>query len=235
MLQQGQTPEEKMRMDLLTAQATSNINTNAAAVQAINAIAPAGKKSAAETQGALQEKEVYSVLDNGRASMKARGNIARALELMKEVKTGGLNSIKSQVAQFLNMKNTANEGEIAAQFQSFVLDNMQMVPGNPTNTEGKRIEMAGPNFGFGSEANIVLLEKTLKAADKNIDVAGKVYKKAKQNNPEGYISFSPWFEKDEDNPPAGDKTPPAGEEPPPSVDKSPKTTQQRRDEVRERK
>lgn len=214
MLQQGQTPEEKMRMELLTAQGTSNINTNAALVQALNAIAPAGQKSAAETQGALQEKEVYSVLDNGRASMKARGNIARALELMKEVKTGGLNSIKNQVAQFLNMKNTANEGEIAAQFQNFVLDNMQMVPGNPTNTEGKRIEMAGPNFGFGNEANIVLLEKTLKAADKNIDVAGKVYKKAKQNNPEGYISFSPWFEKDEDTPPAGDKTPPAGEEQP---------------------
>lgn len=212
MLQQGQTPLEKQQMALAEAMGKSNIETNAAYLRALNAIAPAGQKAAAETQGSLQEKEVYSVLDNGRASMKARGNIARALELMKEVKTGGLNSIKNQVAQFLNMKNTANEGEIAAQFQNFVLDNMQMVPGNPTNTEGTRIEMAGPNFGFGSEANIVLLEKTLKAADKNIEVAGKVYKKAKQNNPEGYISFSPWFEKDE-----------APQTPPPDAKETPKT------------
>jgi hypothetical protein len=206
----GQTAEQIRQGKIGTAQQLQNIDTAGAVDVARQTIPLAGQKAGEEgkarTRSELEQKDIQTVLDDGREAKGARRRLVQASELLKKVNTGGFNSALNDVAQFLNMKNTGDAGELAGLLQQRIIQDMAIIKGNPTNYEGMRVEVAGPNFKASNETNMALIESSIAAADRNIEYAQDVYNEEMKDSPKSWKAFRPIFgQKQKDKPPAEDK------------------------------
>jgi hypothetical protein len=93
----------------------------------------------------------------------------RGLELLKEVETGGLNTVGLKVKNFFGVTG-ANEAELSANLGKAVLSQLRGTFGAQfTQQEGERLQEIEAGFGKSTAANIRLLEQAQKLVKRVAD------------------------------------------------------------------
>ncbi|MCC7462092.1 MAG: hypothetical protein IT480_06465 [Gammaproteobacteria bacterium] len=105
-------------------------------------------------------------IDAGLAAADATAITRRGLELLAEVKTGGLNAVMLKASNLFGVTG-ADEGELSANLGKAVLAQLRSTFGAQfTENEGARLASIEAGFGKSTEANRRLLEQAQKILDR---------------------------------------------------------------------
>jgi len=117
-----------------------------------------------ETQAKAEATRNQSVIDLGYDSAKSVPSMQAALDLMRQVKTGGLASVGNEVLKRFGIQD-ANAAEAENLFNMAVLQQLKPTFGAAfTVKEGDWLKDINANFGKSTEGNIRLLEKGIEKA-----------------------------------------------------------------------
>lgn len=133
------------------------------------------KLAVQETIGKKTAGRVGEQTDKGLRSADNLSNITRAIDLLDQVRTGGYQSAKKSVTDFLGM-TPADEAEFAYLTGKTVLGQLKDTFGAQfTNEEAKRLESLEAGLGRSSEANMRILNRarnsSIKAAMRGLRAA----------------------------------------------------------------
>ncbi len=183
----GLTAEEKSDLAILTAggkegaqleeqlkyepEIAERVKTAEEKVEAAYAAEIAGEKE----RGKETEKRGQAVINRGVDLAKGAPTVKRALQLLDEVETGGIDAASLKAKQLFGVES-GDEAELSGMLGKAVLSQLRDTFGAQfTEQEGKRLENIEAGFGKSTEGNRRLLQQTLRiiedAADRAIDAA----------------------------------------------------------------
>ena len=124
-----------------------------------------GKARGRTEQTSLANREQAAV-DVGLESADAIGTITRAIDLLKEIETGGAASVKLRAKQFFGVEG-ADEGELSNALGKAVLSQLKTIFGSAfTEGEGARLERIEASFSKSNATNLRLLERELESLER---------------------------------------------------------------------
>jgi hypothetical protein len=127
--------------------------------QELNPVRAEGKTQ--ETRALEQEKRQQALLQAGIDAADASGNLMRSIDLLEQVKTGGINRAALAAKRFFGVEG-ADEAELSANLGRAVLAQLKPIFGAQfTAAEGERLEKIEANFGKSTEGNKRLLRELL--------------------------------------------------------------------------
>jgi len=119
-----------------------------------------------ETALAGQEKRATELIDRGVLAAESTATIRRAIGLLDDVKTGGVNNAIYQAKRIFGVES-ANEAELSNSLGKAVLSQLRETFGAQfTEQEGKRLERIEASFGKSTEGNKRLLVQVLRIAER---------------------------------------------------------------------
>jgi hypothetical protein len=132
---------------------------------------------AVKLSGAQIRAETKRV-DDALESLEALPNLIRARELLKTIKTGGIDAAKLRFKQFAGIEG-ADEGELSQNLGVAVLSQLRATFGAAfTEGEGRRLERLQAGFGKSNAANIRLMGNAIqiieRAAKRGRRAAGRL-------------------------------------------------------------
>jgi hypothetical protein len=105
-------------------------------------------------------------VDSGVGAADSVGSIRRGLELLKTVKTGGIQQARLAFQRFFGVDG-ADEGELSNNLGKAVLSQLRATFGAAfTAKEGQQLQSIEANFGRSAQTNTRLLERALKVAER---------------------------------------------------------------------
>jgi hypothetical protein len=147
--------------------------------QELNPVRAEGKTQ--ETRALEQEKRQQALLQAGIDAADASGNLMRSIELLDQVKTGGINRASLAAKRFFGVEG-ADEAELSANLGRAVLAQLKPIFGAQfTAAEGERLEKIEANFGKSTEGNKRLLRELL---DTNLRAARRAQSIAERTGDE---------------------------------------------------
>lgn len=115
-------------------------------------------------QDKTKAKRLAGYVSDGVGAADGVNTIKRSLELLKTVKTGGIDSLKLYAAQKFGIEG-ADEGELSNKLGKAVLSQLRATFGAAfTAKEGEQLQRIEAGFGKSSATNTRLLESALKTA-----------------------------------------------------------------------
>jgi hypothetical protein len=129
----------------------------------------------AETTAKGSAERLAKQIDDAYRAADGLPIIARGLELLKTVETGGINAVALQASNLFGVTG-ADEGELSANLGKAVLSQLRSTFGAQfTEAEGRRLAEIEAGFGKSTAANRRLLEQAQKlvvrVAERGIDAA----------------------------------------------------------------
>ena len=105
-------------------------------------------------------------IESGIQAADALGTVKRGIELLDEVKTGGINNVALKASNLFGVTG-ADEGELSANLGKAVLSQLRATFGAQfTEREGARLAEIEAGFGKSTQANKRLLEQAQKILDR---------------------------------------------------------------------
>lgn len=126
----------------------------------------AAEKAGAETSSKEAQTRMSTMISEGYKAADALPIVNRGIELLDEVKTGGLNNVALKATNFFGVTG-ANEAELSANLGKAVLAQLRSTFGAQfTENEGRRLQEIEAGFGKSTEGNKRLLEQARKLVDR---------------------------------------------------------------------
>jgi hypothetical protein len=120
-----------------------------------------GAEAKSKTQQTALATREQSAVDIGIESADSFSTITRALGLLKEIDTGGVNAVQLRAKQFFGVEG-ADEGELSNALGKAVLSQLKTIFGAQfTVQEGERLERIEASFGKSNATNMRLLDREL--------------------------------------------------------------------------
>jgi hypothetical protein len=120
-----------------------------------------GAEAKSKTQQTALATREQSAVDIGIESADSFSTITRALGLLKEIDTGGVNAVQLRAKQFFGVEG-ADEGELSNALGKAVLSQLKTIFGAAfTVQEGERLERIEASFGKSNATNMRLLDREL--------------------------------------------------------------------------
>jgi hypothetical protein len=173
-----ETPEQERIADLeaalkkAKAQADIKVGTEEGLVDV------AADKALKTSLAKASAEEINTQMSAATDAIAGAPQIKRAIELLKTVKTGGIQSAALGAKQFFGV-DTAEEGELNSLLGEAVLGDLKRTFGAAfTKEEVNKLTRIRANFGRSSEANIRLLEQALDITEASINRGLKAAVKA---------------------------------------------------------
>lgn len=115
----------------------------------------------------LTAKRKQSFVDSGLEAADSLANIRRSIELLDDVKTGGLDAALLRGKQLFGIE-TADEAELSAGLGKAILSQLRPIFGAAfTEAEGARLERIEAGFGKSTEGNKRLLKQLMKIVNRS--------------------------------------------------------------------
>ena len=147
-------------------------------------------RAGGRTEATETEKRNSALVKRGVAAAESTAIVRRALTLLDNVKTGGVNAIGLAARQRLGIEG-ANEGELSNSLGKSVLSQLRETFGAAfTESEGKRLERIEAGFGKSPETNRRLLTQALRIAENTANRAIKVASDGEAVDIEELLKFS---------------------------------------------
>lgn len=106
-----------------------------------------------------EESAIRTTINDGITAAEGLGTINRSIELMKNIKTGGIEGAKIRFRQFLGIEG-ADEAELTANLLRTVLAQLRPTFGAQfTEAEGRRLEGIEAGIGKSTAGNLRLLQQ----------------------------------------------------------------------------
>ena len=120
-----------------------------------------------------EEKRGQQLINKGTTAAESTAILRRGIELLGNIKTGGIAAISLATRQRLGIEG-ADEGELSSSLGKAVLSQLREVFGAAfTEQEGARLERIEANIGKSTVANVRLLNQALRIAEKTAKRARK--------------------------------------------------------------
>lgn len=154
----GQTPAEKAQQEISIARQKSDIEAQ-------------GKER--QAAGKFKAKREHEDIDAGYAASQAVPNLKRSIDLLGEIKTGGINAVSLKAKQFFGIEG-ADEAELINAMNKQVIAQLRPVFGAQfTKAEGDWLKAIEASERKSTAGNIRLLERGLKLATKRAEIGKK--------------------------------------------------------------
>jgi len=106
-----------------------------------------------------EETQIRTTINDGITAAEGLGVINRSIDLLENIKTGGIEGAKIRFRQFLGIEG-ADEAELSANLLRTVLAQLRPTFGSQfTNTEGERLERIEAGIGKSTAGNLRLLKQ----------------------------------------------------------------------------
>lgn len=136
------------------------------------------KITAAEKQAAAQVTRTQGIIDRGLTAADSVPILARSLELLESVSTGGFDAASLRARQLFGIEG-ADEAELSANLGKAVLSQLRTTFGAAfTEGEGDRLIKIEAAFGKSPAGNIRLLKQTKRIAERAANRAIKAAEKS---------------------------------------------------------
>lgn len=127
----------------------------------------AGIKSE-EARGAETSKRQQGFIESGIVAGDALPNLRRSLELLDQVKTGGIDYVSNEAKRLFGVQG-ADEAELSNRLGKAVLSQLRSTFGAAfTEREGARLQAMEAGFGKSTAGNKRILEQALKTTERAI-------------------------------------------------------------------
>ncbi len=128
------------------------------------------RKSASRTEAEMKGKNIAkrrtADIETGLVAAQTMPVLRRSLDLLKDIKTGGIDAAILKAKQFLGIES-ANEAELMNSLRKSVLSQLKPTFGAAfTAQEGKLLEDIEAGFGKSTAGNIRLIERALASASR---------------------------------------------------------------------
>ncbi len=109
-------------------------------------------------------KRIGVDIDDGLAAAEGLGQLHRAIQLLEDVETGGIDLLRLKASQFFGVEE-ADDAELSATLGRAVLAQIRPLFGaQPSEQEGARLAAIEAGFGKSTAGNIRLLKQTINLA-----------------------------------------------------------------------
>jgi len=173
----GQTADEKIRdaveqtrqISEIEIEATGEKKREELTVEGEMAPTVEAKKETAKTRAKTKEERISLAIDAGKEAAGALVSVKRALDILDEVETGGLNAALLRAKQIFGTES-ADEAELSNTMGKAVLSQLRDTFGAAfTQDEGKRLERIEANYGKSTEGNKRILRQLMQMLENKVE------------------------------------------------------------------